>query len=159
MHAKLMKMLGKKRDLPEVEKHAKMDVVRDLRNSAAAEMGHKLGSLHKATVMSDSPEGLEKGLDKAKQVVSADEEHQMKVDAEDPYSDVKHAADNHKGEEDLPQYNEGGEVDEDSDDDSDEDESPAEASEDSEFHGLDMHEIDEKLQKLMEMKRKMESSK
>jgi len=70
-------------------------------------------------------------------------------------------------------YNEGGEVNEAHDDDQEDpndeeseesaeheaSESPEEeaAEQEDEFHGLDMDQVDEKLQKLMEMKRKMES--
>lgn len=169
MHDKLMKMLGKKRDLPATEKHAKMDVVKDLRDAAAEAMGHKLGSLHKATVMSDSQEGLEKGLDKAKEVVSSGEMEDMKDHAENPYGDIKSATEEHAHDEDNEEhgwkdnpreYHEGGAVEDDEDEDS---ESPEEEASEGdgmdEFHGLDMHEIEEKLERLMELKRKMESHK
>lgn len=186
MKDKLHKMMAKKRDLMPHEKKAKMDVVRDLRGVASDMLGDKMEGLKKVSVMSNSPEGLEEGLHKAHEIVSKSEEHKMRNDAEAPYSDYKNAIEEHEGEEGANDmgyadggpvqpdkiqtaqdsmrkafgYNEGGEVDESGDSDANdpEDEESEDESEDQdEFHGLDMDQVDEKLQKLMEMKRKMES--
>lgn len=243
MHAKLMKMMAKKRDLSPSEKKAKMDVVNGMKSAASELMGNKMDGLKKVSVMSNSKPGLEMGLNKAKQIVSDGQEDQMKLNASAPYSDYKHAMAEHNGEEQsdelgrpmshggemgyddggevqpsklqqlqdsvhkafsfspdqTPQqapdtldqkyakirqgntdnflhnnYAEGGEVEspdmDDSEDgysdreesDDSQDMSPADAPEsdeggDEEFHGLDMDSVNQKLEKLMKMKKKMES--
>jgi hypothetical protein len=98
MHEKLMKMMAKKRDLSPSEKKAKMDAVHEMRGAASEMMGHKMDGLKKVSVMSNSKEGLAAGLDKAKGIVSQDQEDQMSSDAEAPYSDAKHAMQEHDGE-------------------------------------------------------------
>jgi len=62
------KMMEKKKasKMSPVEKDAKMNVLEDLRNHAMKAMG---GKIKKVTVASDSKEGLEKGLDMAKEKV------------------------------------------------------------------------------------------
>lgn len=154
MREKMMKMLAKKRDLSPVERHAKMDVVKGLKDSVSEMMGHKLDGLKKVSVASDSSEGLQHGLEKAHEIVSGPEHAEMLKDAEDPYSEHS--------------YSEGGEVD--SDEESKDEESPAhEASESpedeeeehegDEFEGLDMADIEQKLQHFLELKKRMESKK
>lgn len=229
MHEKLMKMMAKKRDLSPSEKKAKMDAVHEMRGAASELMGDKMDGLKKVSVMSNSKQGLNKGLDKAKQIVSDGQEDQMKLDASAPYSDYKHALSEHDGEEQSDElgrpmyeggaaemgyddggqvqdpnanpnldpnkaqafqdalkkslhFNDGGEVESPNMDESEdgyssreesedsEDGSPADQDEsregnyddqqddsDDEFHGLDMDSLNEKLQKLMKMKQKMES--
>lgn len=145
MHDKMKKMLHKKRDLNPNEKHARMNVVKHLRDMASEDMGHKLDGLKKVSVMSDNQHGLEKGLDKAKQIVSNPEMKSLVEGAENPYSGAEPFA-------------EGGEVEESPEHEMSE--SPLEESQEhdlSEFHGLDMDQIDEKLQQLMELKRQMEA--
>lgn len=191
MKDKLHKMMAKKRDLLPHEKKAKMDVVKDLRGVASDMLGDQMDSLKKVSVMSNSKEGLKAGLDKARHVMSDGEEKGMQRDAEAPYSDYKHAIDEHEGEEGANDmgyadggpvldpkklesaqdsirkafgYNEGGSVNEAYDDDAIEEgspeeeasESPEEEASEDEFHGLDMKEVDEKLQKLMDLKKRME---
>src|SRR5579864_3507338 len=95
---KLMKMLAKKKDLSPHAKKAKMDVVKDLKDSVSDMMGDKMSGLKKVSVMSNSKEGLKKGLDKARGVVSDSEEHQLQGDAEAPYADAKMADQEHDGE-------------------------------------------------------------
>lgn len=118
MHDKLKKMMEKKRDLSPSEKNAKMDAIHEMRGAAAEMMGHKMDGLKKVSVMSDSKEGLKKGLDKARGIVSHGQEDQMKLDAEAPYSDYKHALQEHDGEEQsdelgrkMPMMSDGGMVD------------------------------------------------
>ena len=69
--ARMMKMLASKKgkDMPDVEKKAKLDVLQSLRGQAEDAMKDKLGSMKKVSVMSDSNEGMEKGLDKAKDMM------------------------------------------------------------------------------------------
>lgn len=100
MKDKMMKMLAKKRDLSPSQRQAKMDVVNQLRDIASGEMRDKMDGLKKVSVMSDSQEGLEHGLDKAKQVVSSDEMEQMKDHAENDMGDYKSALEEHSGDED-----------------------------------------------------------
>jgi hypothetical protein len=61
------------------EKDAKMKVLSHLRDMAQESMGHKLGGLKKVSVMSDSSEGLEKGLSKAQELTK---EHLENEDAQ-----------------------------------------------------------------------------
>ncbi len=121
MHAKLMKMLGKKRDLSENEKSAKIDVMKELRDDAAHAMHGKLDGLKKVSVMSDDPSGLSEGLDKAKELISGEdkyseggevesdeEENEQLHDAESPGSDIPSsdselAEDDDMSEEELDQ--------------------------------------------------------
>lgn len=72
---KFHEMLAKKRDMKPSEKHAKMGVLKDLKDSLADSMGDKLDGMKKVSVMSNSPEGLDAGLDKAKML-----SHQMPPD-------------------------------------------------------------------------------
>ena len=123
MHEKLKKILSKKRDLSPNEKHAKMDVVKHLRDMASEAMGDKLDGLKKVSVMSDSPEGLKAGLHKASEIVSDPQMDQMKNHAENPYGDYKSALEEHADDEsndeagfdaDQNKYSDGGEVSDDS---------------------------------------------
>ena len=51
------------------ELKAKATVMKDLSDLLSKDMGHDMASMKKVTVASDSKEGLEKGLEKAKEVV------------------------------------------------------------------------------------------
>lgn len=116
MHEKLMKMMAKKRDLSPSEKKAKMDAVHEMRGAASEMMGNKMDGLKKVSIMSNSKQGLAHGLDKAKQIVSQGQEDQMGSDAEAPYSDAKHAMQEHGGEQEsdefgnMPHFDQGGPV-------------------------------------------------
>ena len=59
-------MKKKKSDMSDVEKDAKKSVLGELRQTADDMMKDKLSGLKKVTVASDSPEGLEEGLEKVK---------------------------------------------------------------------------------------------
>lgn len=63
------KMKKKGKELDPLEKEAKMSVVKAMREAASEEMTDKLGKLKKVTVASDSKEGLQAGLDKAKEMM------------------------------------------------------------------------------------------
>lgn len=146
-------MAGKK-DMPDHEKQAKMDVVKHLRDMASGAMKDKMGSLHKVSVASDSAEGLQHGLQKAQQVVGAD------ADAD---------------EQDAPaQMHDGGEVDADRpehDTDSAEEAQMLHDAENPEHDALSAHEehdpeedmdedeLNAKLEKLMKLKNKKDSKK
>lgn len=68
MMNKFKEMLAKKREMKPSERHAKMGVLKDLKHSLADSMGDKLDGMKKVSVMSNSPEGLSAGLDKAKKM-------------------------------------------------------------------------------------------
>jgi hypothetical protein len=104
MHAKLHEMMAKKRDLSPSEKKAKMDAIGEMRGAASEMMGDKMAGLKKVSVMSNSKEGLAHGLDKAKQVVSQGQQNQMVADASAPYSDAKHAQQEHAGEDQSDEF-------------------------------------------------------
>lgn len=73
MKHKLHQLMKKKADKGEVlsENHAKAKsgILEDLIGEMMDMEGDKVKNLKKVTVASDSPEGLEKGLDKAKEIV------------------------------------------------------------------------------------------
>ncbi len=73
MHEKLMKMMEKKKakKLSPVEQKAKMGVLKELKDDMSSEMGGNLKDMmaKKVSVMASNKEDLEKGLDKAKELV------------------------------------------------------------------------------------------
>jgi hypothetical protein len=73
MHEKLMKMLEKKKakKLSPMEKKAKMGVLGELKDDMSSEMGGSLKDMmaKKVSVMAGNKKDLEKGLDKAKEMV------------------------------------------------------------------------------------------
>lgn len=71
-------MFGKKKpgNMTDNERDAKMSVVEAMRKMAEDEMGGRLKGLKKVTVASDSEGGLEKGLEKAKEMISPAEEQE-----------------------------------------------------------------------------------
>lgn len=81
---KMMKMLKSKKgkELSAPEKQAKMSVLKDLHEMASKAMGEKLQGLKKVTVASDSKEGLEKGLEKAQELVGGPGEESAEADEE-----------------------------------------------------------------------------
>jgi len=91
-HMKMLQKLMEKKGsegkmLSDTEKEAKMSVIKDLQDRMSDMMHDKLGGLKKVTVASNSPEGLEHGLDKANEMLgkmpSEKEEGEMVADAED----------------------------------------------------------------------------
>jgi hypothetical protein len=77
MMDKFHKLLQKKQSegkvLSPMEKEAKMHVMQHLHKMASDEMAQHLPGMKKVSVMSDSPEGLEAGLDKAKELMHGQE--------------------------------------------------------------------------------------
>lgn len=73
MNDMMKKLLEKKskdgKMLPDHEKEAKMSVLHDLKNHMNDMMANKVDGLKKVSVMSDSPEGLKEGLDKAQELL------------------------------------------------------------------------------------------
>lgn len=90
------KMLAKKgKKVSPVEQKAKKDVLSDLSGQASGMMGDKLGSLKKVSVLAPDEKGLKKGLDSAKELLSAmpEVEDQETADANyDGQSDDSHPA-------------------------------------------------------------------
>jgi len=76
MNPRFAAMMAKKRDMKPSEKHAKMGVLNDLKSSLADSMADKMasGPMKKVSVMSNSPQGLSAGLDKAKQMTGPDQD-------------------------------------------------------------------------------------
>lgn len=89
--SKFEKLLEKKRkggkELSENEQKAKMSVVKHLKDIAGSEMSERLKGLKNVSVASNSKEGLESGLTKAKEIVSKmgddqeEKDHDHLVDA------------------------------------------------------------------------------
>lgn len=178
MHDKMMKMLGKKRDLSEHEKKAKMDVMNEMKNEAAGAMNDKMDGLKKVSVMSNSPEGLKHGLEKAHDLVSqqsddmsdsddSDEgmaeggmvkdenEDLMRAEAENPYHDNDMA----KAEHAFPEgQDESEEEDPDHEGEESNEEELAEDHPSNEGHQMSEEEIDSKLKHLMSLKAKLSKS-
>jgi hypothetical protein len=63
---KFKKVMAKGKSIPEDKAKAKLHVLKDLKEHAMGLMGDKL---KKVTVAADSKEGVEKGLDKAKEIL------------------------------------------------------------------------------------------
>ena len=68
----MKELFAKKKKIGDVEKEAKMGVLKEVSDMAGAAMGDKLKGLKKVTVASDSKEGLDKGLSKAKELLDKD---------------------------------------------------------------------------------------
>ena len=58
----------KRKKLSAVEKDAKSSVLQDLSSEASRMTKEKLGEMKKATIMSDSPEGMKKGAELVKKI-------------------------------------------------------------------------------------------
>jgi hypothetical protein len=185
MNPKMMKMLAGKKDLSDKEKKAKMDVASSLRDDMSGEMKKKMSPMKKVSVMAPDQEGLQKGLQAAKAIASAAPSDMSDDEGFDDGGEVDNLdPDKLASAQDSMRkafgYAEGGIVnnsDSDSDLNADHDgemghdqmdspdgDEPAkygdeqmDDSEENEFHGLDMDELDSKLQKLMKMKKQMES--
>lgn len=119
MMKKLMMLKKDKKKMSPSEKEAKMSVLKDLKSVAEEAMGDDLKGMKKVTVAADSEEGLEEGMDKAKELLKAKMGDMSPADAEH------------------------------------EEEEMEEESEDSE--DMSEEELDAKIAKLMEMKKKLKA--
>lgn len=63
----------KKSKMPEMEQNAKMSVLDHIKREATKDMGGKLKGIKKVGVMASDKQGLEEGLDKAKELLSGEE--------------------------------------------------------------------------------------
>lgn len=160
MNEKLMKLMkGKKHGLSDTEKRAKMDVVKDLRSTAAEAMKDRIGGLKKVSVASDSEEGLKHGLDKAKEILGNPD--QALADAESPAHDHETEMAEHSTDEQPGMMYDGGEVA--GDDDSapgdeqehqNEDDEDVDGDDHAEEDEMSPEEIDEQIKRLMLVKQK-----
>lgn len=147
----LKKLMAKKKgDMPAHERQAKMDVLKDLRDQAASAMAGGLHGLKKVSVMSDSPEGLSEGLDKAKHIAEGAEEDREHALHEPEMDDAaEEDAEKHEGEEAMGAEH-------------DEALSPEAAAheEEAEHEGREYShdELDAEIAKLMELKRNLHSN-
>lgn len=149
---KLLEKKGKKLD--PMEQKARGDVLSDLHGQASDAMGSKLGDLKKVAVESNSSEGLQAGLDKAKELLS-----NVPMDSDD--NNYHAIEDSGKG------YSPAGEGDHSEDEESPEEEaseSPEEESHESEEgmeseHDLSPEGIDNKIQQLLALKEKLHGHK
>lgn len=128
----------KKKSMSPIEKDAKMSVIEAMRKMAEEAMGDKLKGLKKVTVASNSKEGLEEGLEKAKSILDPREENPGREEMEEALSEELDGDDemdeSHDHQEKTLGYSPEG---------SDSDEEMSE------------EEINEKLQQLMRLKDKM----
>lgn len=135
MHDKLAKIMAKKKDAKKLssgELEAKLNAANEMHKWASEEMGNGLEKkLKKVTVASDSEEGLEEGLEKAKEIV---EEKPDMMDAEKSEEDAVHEA-GESVEDEMMEHSEDG------------------------MEEMSEEEIDEKLQKLMALKAKLAKDK
>lgn len=130
------KKKGKKEDMSDTEKSAKMGVLEDLKNQASEEMGKRLKGLKKVTVASDSKEGLQAGLNKAEDILENEVE----------------------GEEDLGDESESGPRDDANDKHMEAvEEGAGTAYGQDDLEGLSEEEVDAKLEKLMKMRDKFKN--
>jgi hypothetical protein len=70
----------KESGMKDIEKTAKTSVIQALRDMAEGEMSGKLKGLKKVTVASDSEHGLEKGLEKAKEIMGMSDDTETEED-------------------------------------------------------------------------------
>lgn len=73
----------KGKEMSEDGMSAKMTALKDLRSMANDMIGKDLQGLKKVTVASDSPEGLQAGLEKAEDIVGGEENEEMSEMSED----------------------------------------------------------------------------
>lgn len=131
---KLMAKKKKDKPLSDTAKEAKMSVVKDMQKMAADAMRDGLkGGLKKVSVASDSPEGLKKGLEKAEELVESGLTGEEEMEEKEPGEELAEA------EEEVPSVTPEGEENLDE-----------ECSEE---------ELDAKLAKLMELKKKLQAKK
>lgn len=105
MHEMMKKAMGKE-DGPDMEKDAKLKVLKELRAMASGMMGDDIkgGMMKKVSVAAPDEEGLKAGLDKAKEIVGdkgphddMDEEEEM----ESPEEEAHEMASGEEKEEDM----------------------------------------------------------
>jgi hypothetical protein len=150
----------KKSEMSDLEKHAKMSVLKDARDMAASAMGQKLHGLKKVSVMAPDREGLAKGLHKAQELLGSSEDdlhepEEMPKDVDEPEDTDMSEISEHP----LDDHHTSGPKDEmEESSDSEAEESPIEPNEMHEHYEhlehLDPHELEKHIAHLTMMKHK-----
>lgn len=88
----MMKDKKKEGKLSDNEMNAKKSVLEEIREMASGAMGDKVKGVKQVSVMAKDQSGLEKGLDKAKQLVSGKDESDPEMEGleEDSHEDLDH---------------------------------------------------------------------
>lgn len=165
MNSKFAKMLEKKRDMSPVEKHAKMSVLKDLKGAASEAAGDRLKHLKKVSVMSDNDEGLQHGLEKAREIAGdmppGMHDGGLAEGQEFSYSDGGQVESNEQEDpnsSDSPNQMEEAMEALDEEDSRHEDPSAHEMhDEEGEYRGMDIGSIEDKIKHLMALRDKMGS--
>jgi hypothetical protein len=140
----LKKMKHKESSMPDHEKMAKMTVLHHMKKVAEDMMKDHMGhGMKKVSVMSDSPEGLQHGLEKAKEMMHGQSPEGDPMSDEEP-GEMVHGDVNEPGDSSHEAKPFAGE------------ESPEEeaAEEDQEEAGMSHEDIDAKIKHLMDLKRR-----
>lgn len=126
---------GKKREMSDDERDAKLSVLKDLRDQAAGDMSEKMRGLKKVTVAASDKEGLKKGLEKAEEIVEGSEAFKQ-----DPFRRQKDAEELMEDEPEMSP------------------ESEAKAEDDESYEDCSPEELDAKIEKLKALKLKKQAS-
>lgn len=151
----MRKLMAKKqkegKTLSPMEQKAKLSVLGHMHDMASDEMAKKMSPLHKVSVMSDSEEGLEHGLDKAKDVLG----HLPEAldDSNPDHEAFEHSENEEDGEDGMSAYPDDGD-DHDLEADPEHAQAMAEHEQGEDDEDMPEHEIDAKLEKLMALKKK-----
>lgn len=141
------KMKDKKSSMGDTERDAKMSVLEHVKDLAQNMMKDKLGGLKKVTVASDSPEGIQEGLMKAKAMLGSHGEDSSddSDEGEDhamPHPDTHSEASSSSEPSESPA-----------------DEAAEMESDEHDSDDLSEDEVDQKLQELMALKERMQAKK
>lgn len=119
----IKEMLGRKKAISPDVKEAKLKALKEMRGMASSMMGDGMKEhLSKATVVSDSPEGLESGLSKAKEILaekqpvmeSMEEKLHSDLDGDDEEGEsLEHVAKVMGDQDEHPELSDSGESDDD----------------------------------------------
>lgn len=146
---KMMKLFAKKKAsgdmMDDNEKNAKLSVLQHLHDMAKSAMGDKLHGLGKVEVASDSPEGLESGLEHAHDLLKGVDEKHFNDDTNEDHGhgDMMPEEDDEREEGDEASQAGGLGM-----------ETAPEGDGEDEDEDLPEHEIDAKLEKLMALKKR-----
>jgi hypothetical protein len=137
MRDKLMERMGKKgKKLNPLEQKAKMDVVKSLSEQAGSMLGDKVKAMKQVTVAAPDKKGLVEGLEKAEDIIEGDEnEASVSEMMKDKASD------------DMESDEEGSEMESEDEEESESDDMMEECKD------MSPEELDDKIQKLLELKK------
>lgn len=162
MREKFDKLLAKKgKKISPAEQKAKGDVLSDLHGQASDAMGDKLMQMKKVSVMSPDKQGLEEGLDKAKELLNnvpndTDDNNYQAVEGHgDAHDEDSGTNEEHEG---GPVYPPGSDHQEESMESPEEENQEVEQGLEPEDHAMSEEELDKKIALLTQLKAKMRSS-